>query len=141
VEAQVETIRSRGLYAGVHPAFLEEEPRIADCIRAATGSRVVVVPFFMSDGLHVVEDIPVLLGEPREQVESRHRAGQPTWQNPANRNGKQVWYAGAVGSHPSIVNLIEQRALDAVGAVPAASTERATATVGGETALPPGQGG
>ena len=39
-----------------------EEPQIADCWRIAKTRNLVLVPYFISDGLHVSEDIPVLLG-------------------------------------------------------------------------------
>ncbi|MFO1512662.1 MAG: CbiX/SirB N-terminal domain-containing protein [Verrucomicrobiota bacterium] len=42
----------------------------------STTRNAVVVPFFISDGLHTVEDIPVLLGEPERIVKERLAAGQ-----------------------------------------------------------------
>ena len=63
MERQVELIRAMNLYGGVHAIFLEENPRIAECYRLARTKNLVVVPFFISDGLHTQEDIPVLLGE------------------------------------------------------------------------------
>jgi sirohydrochlorin cobaltochelatase len=56
-------IRARKIYAEVHAIFLEESPRISDCYSLAQTKNLVVVPFFISDGLHTQEDIPVLLGE------------------------------------------------------------------------------
>ena len=41
---------------------MEEEPLISKWDEYATQPNVVVVPFFISDGLHSYEDIPVLLG-------------------------------------------------------------------------------
>ena len=64
IERQVERIRDLGIYAEVHPAFMEEDPRIGDCYQLARAKNIVMVPFFISDGLHSFEDIPVLLGEP-----------------------------------------------------------------------------
>lgn len=69
IERQVELIRAQGLYAEVHPVFMEEEPRIGDCWRMAAARKLVVVPFFISDGLHSYEDIPVMLGEPAAVVQ------------------------------------------------------------------------
>jgi len=64
IERQVELIRAQALYAEVHPLFMEEEPRIGDCYAMAATRNLVVVPFFISDGLHSNEDIPVMLGRP-----------------------------------------------------------------------------
>ena len=114
VDREVNHIRALELYAEVRPAFMEETPRIADCLLAAASRHVVLVPFFMSDGLHVVEDIPVLLGEPRPQVAARQRSGQATWRNPTERSGKLVWYAPGLGSEPLMAELILERARDAL---------------------------
>jgi sirohydrochlorin cobaltochelatase len=73
----------------------------------------VVVPFFISDGLHAVEDIPVLLGEPTELVKERLAASQPAWRNPTEKNGKRVWYSSAIGSEPLLAEVILQRAREA----------------------------
>jgi sirohydrochlorin ferrochelatase len=42
----------------------------------------VLVPFFVSDGLHVAEDIPVLLGEAPDRVRERLAAGLPACELP-----------------------------------------------------------
>lgn len=78
IEHQVELIAGRGIYAGVHPAFMEEEPRIGDCYQVARAPNIVMVPFFISDGLHSYEDIPVMLGEEESIVRDRLRQGRPT---------------------------------------------------------------
>jgi sirohydrochlorin cobaltochelatase len=106
IEQQVESIRARNLFAEVQPCFMEEAPRIADIPQLAVTKKVVMVPFFISDGLHVTEDIPVLLGEPEAIVQKRLAAGQPTWRNPTERNGKLIWYAPAVGSDPGMAEVI-----------------------------------
>ena len=113
VEAQVDTIRRRGEYAEVHPAFMEEAPFIADCLRVAQARNVIGVPFFVSDGLHVVEDIPVLLGESEEAVQARLKASVPTWRNPTERHSKRIWYAPGLGLEPLLAEVIFQRAREA----------------------------
>ena len=110
---QAELIRAQKLYAGVHDIFMEEEPRIGDCYALAQTKNVVVVPFFISDGLHVVEDIPVLLGELERVVKERHAAGQPTWRNPTEKHGKLVWYSPAVGTEPHMADVILERVCEA----------------------------
>lgn len=109
IERQVELIRGRKMFAEVHPAFLEESPRIADIPQFVQAQRIVVVPFFMSDGLHVCEDIPVLLGEDKEVVETRLQAGEWPWKNPTERNGKTIFYARGVGSEKGIAEVILER--------------------------------
>ena len=114
VERQAALIRSRNLYAAVHAVFMEEDPRIADCVALAKTRGVVVVPFFISDGLHVAEDIPVLLGEPAAVVRKRLAANQPTWRNPTEKHGKMIWYGRAVGTEPGFAEVILERAREAV---------------------------
>jgi sirohydrochlorin cobaltochelatase len=113
IERQVELIRARGVYAEVHPAFMEEEPRIGECYQLARARNIVMVPFFISDGLHSYEDIPVMLGEPEREVQERFRRGEPTWRNPTEKNGKRVWYAPSIGNEPHIADVILERVREA----------------------------
>lgn len=113
IERQVELIRARGEYAEVHPVFMEEEPRIGDCWRMAQARNLVMVPFFISDGLHSYEDIPVMLGEPAAVVQERLRSGQPTWRNPTEKHGKRLWYAPSLGSEPLLAEVIVERVREA----------------------------
>ena len=113
IERQAELIRAKNTYAGVHDIFMEEEPRIGDCYAIAQTRNIVVVPFFISDGLHTAEDIPVLLGEPKRLVKERHAAGQPTWRNPTEKHGKLVWYSPSVGTEPLLADVILERAREA----------------------------
>jgi sirohydrochlorin cobaltochelatase len=114
IERQVELIRALNRYAGVQAIFMEELPRIADCCQLARTKNLVVVPFFISDGLHTQEDIPVMLGEAKPVVEQRLAAGQPPWRNPTEKNGKLVWYSPAVGSDPRLADVILERVMEAV---------------------------
>lgn len=109
IERQVELIRAQGEYAEVHAVFMEEVPRIQDCWRMATARNLVVVPFFISDGLHSFEDIPVMLGEPAAVVQERLRAGQPTWRNPTGRQAQRLWYAASIGGEPLLAEVILER--------------------------------
>ena len=113
IEQQVELIRAQNLYADVRAVFMEEEPRIAGCQASAHTRNVVLVPFFISDGLHVMEDIPVLLGEPERIVKERLAAAQPTWRNPSEKQGKLTWYSAAVGSEPLLAELVLERVREA----------------------------
>src|ERR1700728_672302 len=115
IERQVELIRAQNIYAAVHAIFMEEAPRIADCYQIAPSRNLVVVPFCISDGLHAVEDIPVLLGEAERIVKQRLAAGQPTWRNPTEKNGKLVWYSLSVGTEPLMADVILERVKEAAG--------------------------
>jgi sirohydrochlorin cobaltochelatase len=112
IERQVERISQMNLYSSVHAVFMEEAPRIEECYSLATSSNIVMVPFFISDGLHSYEDIPVMLGEAEEQVRKRYQAGQPTWRNPTEKRGHRVWYSASIGNEPQIADVILERARD-----------------------------
>jgi len=109
IERQAELIRAMNIYAEVHPVFMEEEPRVSDCYRMAAAKNLVMVPFFISDGLHSYEDIPVMLGEARGAVQERLKNGQPTWCNPTERQGKRLWYAASIGSEPLMADVIMEQ--------------------------------
>lgn len=113
IERQVELIQGMKTYSAVHPVFMEEEPRIADCYTVAQTKNIVMVPFFISDGLHSYEDIPVMLGESARVVQERYKGGQPTWRNPTEKHGKRVWYAASIGNEPNIANVIMERVREA----------------------------
>lgn len=109
IERQVEIIRGKNIYAEVHPSFMEEEPRIGECYRMAATRNIVMVPFFVSDGLHSYEDIPEMLGEPKRVVQERMKNHQPTWRNPTERQEKLVWYSPSIGNEPHIADVILER--------------------------------
>lgn len=113
IERQVELIRARNIYAEVHSVFMEEAPRIGECYQLAQKKNLVMVPFFISDGLHSFEDIPVMLGETEKTVQARLKAGQPTWRNPTEKNQKRVWYTASIGNEPHLPEVILQRVREA----------------------------
>jgi sirohydrochlorin cobaltochelatase len=113
IERQVDLIRAKNIYGDVHAIFIEEPPVIADCYKLATKKNIIVVPFFISDGMHTVEDIPAMLGEPKRIIEERMKIGQPTWRNPTEKNEKRVWYTKSIGTEPHIADVILQRVQEA----------------------------
>jgi sirohydrochlorin cobaltochelatase len=115
IERQVEIIRRRGEYQEVHAVFMEEEPRIGDCYSMTEARNIVMVPFFISDGLHSYEDIPVMLGEPERIVKKRYAEKQPTWRNPTEKKGKLLWYTQSIGNEPHIADVILERVREAAG--------------------------
>lgn len=105
-EREVDRIRELGRFASVHAVYLEETPRIEEVYSLATTRNIVVAPYFLSEGLHVQEHVPVLLGERQETVRERLRAGRPPWRNPTERKGSLVWYARSLGSEPMLAEVI-----------------------------------
>jgi sirohydrochlorin cobaltochelatase len=119
IEHQADLIRAAGHYASCHAVFMEEAPRIGECYELAKAKNIVMVPFFISDGLHSYEDIPVMLGEAEVRVKERLAHGQPTWRNPTERAGKRVWYAPSIGTEPGLADVILDRVRDMVSGPPA----------------------
>jgi len=109
IERQAQLIAEQGDYDAVHAVFMEEDPKIAACYELSRTKNLVMVPFFISDGLHSYEDIPEMLGEPSRLVQERLSKGQPTWRNPTEKRGKRLWYTKSVGSEPHIPDVIMQR--------------------------------
>ena len=113
IERQVDLLRKSGPYAEVHGVFLEETPAIDEVWSLSNCRQLVLVPFFISDGLHTREDIPRMLGETETRIRERLKMGKPTWNNPTARDGKRLWYAGAVGTEPLLADVILQRVREA----------------------------
>ena len=59
---QAARIRARNTYGEVISSYMEEPPLIADWQKISHQPNVVIVPFFIADGLHSYQDIPVLIG-------------------------------------------------------------------------------
>jgi sirohydrochlorin cobaltochelatase len=79
---EAEKIRALGKFAEVLNVYMEEQPLVSNWLKLTKTPNVVVVPFFISDGLHSYEDIPVLLGiasrhSKRSEAESRNPAPKP----------------------------------------------------------------
>jgi sirohydrochlorin cobaltochelatase len=106
IDQEVERIRGLKRFAMVQAVFMEEPPLIPEVYALSITPHAVVVPFFVSEGLHVSEDIPVLLGEPAAKVKQRLAANRPTWRNPTERKDRLVWYGQAVGTHPGMTEVI-----------------------------------
>ena len=63
IQDQVRLIREGGYgFAEVVDSYMEQAPLVAEWDQLTTSPNVVVVPFFIADGLHSYQDIPVLLG-------------------------------------------------------------------------------
>ena len=102
---EVERIRATDRYAEVFNAYMEEEPFIAQWDQIGTQPHVVVVPFFIADGLHSYQDIPVLLGiEPEPGAAASER--KVFRRNPFFIRGRTLHYASAIGTEPLFADLI-----------------------------------
>lgn len=117
VRSQVAKISERGLYAEVLPAYMEEAPLISEWDSLASQPHVVVVPFFVSDGLHSYQDIPVLLGMSAETGPAASQSAVFR-HNPYHLRGRTLFYSGAIGADPRFADVI----LDQVWAVAASTT-------------------
>ena len=115
---QVAKIGALGRYAAVQAAYMEEPPLISEWARLTKTRNVVVVPFFISDGLHSYQDIPVLLGiEPAPTAAASQR--ELFRRNPHRLHDRDVYYTSAIGTAPRFADIIvgqaaffDQTALD-----------------------------
>lgn len=105
VREQARRIAARGEFAEVLGAFIEEEPFVKDWRKMARQPNVVVVPFFVSDGLHSFQEIPVLLGiEPAgTQPAGKNEVFR---HNPYHLDGRALYYSGAIGTAEGFAGLI-----------------------------------
>jgi sirohydrochlorin cobaltochelatase len=107
VHQQVAAIRQLGKFAEVQPAFMEEEPTHKTILSRAGFEKVLIIPFFISDGPHSRRDIPADIGLARRGEE---------WKNPVILGGKMIWYTRSVGSDPRMVDVILERVKQAEAA-------------------------
>ena len=123
---EAEKIRALGEFAAVLNIYMEESPLVSDWRKLTETRNVVVVPFFISDGLHSYEDIPVLLGIPSDPVaeplgsvtrsldsardDIASARGQIFRGNPYTINGRSLFYAPSIGTDPGFADIIIQQA-------------------------------
>lgn len=112
IRDQVDQILAAGAgYAAVLDAYMEEQPFIAEWDQLAATPNVVVVPFFISDGLHSYQDIPVLLGiEPEVGPAASQR--EVFRHNPHHLRGKTLFYSSAIGTERLIADVILDQVRD-----------------------------
>jgi sirohydrochlorin cobaltochelatase len=137
---EAERIRALSKYATVLNVYMEEPPLVSDWRKLTKTENVIVVPFFISDGLHSYEDIPRLLGitschPERSKAKSKDpaelsfrfttgslgsarddRAGHSREifrHNPYIIDGRSLFYAPSIGTDPGFVDVILEQALNA----------------------------
>lgn len=109
---EVARISERGEFAAVMNVYMEEAPLVSDWQTLTSTPNVIVVPFFISDGLHSYQDIPVLLGIEKElppSASERARAGEVFQQNPRIIGGRRLYYASAIGTGAEFADLIVEQ--------------------------------
>jgi sirohydrochlorin cobaltochelatase len=134
---EAEKIRALGKYAAVLNVYMEEAPLVSDWRELTETPNVVVVPFFISDGLHSYEDIPRLLGiasshSERSEAQSSNpavkilgvvtgsldcarddsvAAGREIFHaNPYSIDDRQLFYAPSIGTDPGVADIIIEQA-------------------------------
>ena len=126
---EAERIRRLGRYANVLNVYMEEFPLVSDWRVLTNTPNVVVVPFFISDGLHSYEDIPVMLGIADEKVASleppadkskrslgfarddAQRAAQSVFRRgPYKIDNRSLFYASSIGTDPRVADIIVEQA-------------------------------
>jgi len=126
---EAEKIRALGKYAAVLNVYMEEAPLVSDWRTLTKTPNVVVVPFFISDGLHSYEDIPKLVGikEGRSPdrpggLETAAPCGRPGSRpslkeifrrNPYHIDNRSLFYAPSIGTDPGFADIILEQALNA----------------------------
>jgi sirohydrochlorin cobaltochelatase len=110
---ETEKILALGKYAAVLNVYMEEAPLVSEWRKLTRTPNVVVVPFFISDGLHSYEDIPVLLGivNGKTATSSRAAHGEVFGRNPYKIDSRFLFYAPSIGTDPGFADvIIEQTA-------------------------------
>ena len=102
LDSLAEAIRGGGLFGHVQAAFLELcEPSIVAggvrCVEAGAG-RVVLLPYFLSAGVHVVDDLTAA----RNELAARFTS-------------VEFLLAEPLGRHPLLTEIVLKRAAEALG--------------------------
>jgi sirohydrochlorin cobaltochelatase len=130
---EAEKIRRLGKFAEVLNVYMEEPPLVSDWRKLTKTRNLVVVPFFISDGLHSYEDIPRLIGIPkchpeRSEAKSKGPAVKPLDNftgsldsarddvgssgrnifrgDPYKIDGRSLFYAPSIGTEPGFADII-----------------------------------
>ena len=106
IQDQVSLIRGGHYgFAQVIDTYMEEAPFVAEWAKLTTSPDVVIVPFFIADGLHSFQDIPVLLGM-REEIGAALSESGVFHHNPHQLQGRLLYYSGAIGTEPHMADVI-----------------------------------
>jgi sirohydrochlorin cobaltochelatase len=110
---EAEKIRGLGKFAAVLNVYMEEPPLVSDWRKLTKTRNVVVVPFFISDGLHSYQDIPRLIGIAQgTSTTSGTVRGEIFRGNPYRVDGRSLFYAPSIGTDPGFAEIIVEQALN-----------------------------
>ena len=103
-------------------AYMEEAHLIAGWDTLTTAPNVIVVPFFIADGLHSFQDIPVLLGI-EDEITAAASEVSVFKQNPHTLRHRRLYYSSAIGTEPMLADVIldQVEAFDLSNPAPAVS--------------------
>ena len=87
-------MRALGEFAEAVTVFMDQSPGMDEVFAITSAPEVVVVPVFVADGWHAGQTIPDELGG-------------------LTGGGRRLRYAAAVGTHPSVADVILELAEDA----------------------------
>jgi sirohydrochlorin cobaltochelatase len=109
---EAEKIRAMGRFAAVLNVYMEEPPLVSDWRKLTRTRNAIVVPFFISDGLHSYEDIPRLIGIANgRSTATLHRVrGAIFQQNPYKIDDRLLFYAPSIGTDPGFADIIIEQA-------------------------------
>ena len=119
---EAEKIRALRKFAQVLNVYMEEPPLVSEWRTLTKTTNVVVVPFFISDGLHSYEDIPRLIGIVVAAGVDRDRpgsappatvSGQIFRHNPYSIDGRSLFYAPSIGTDSGFADIIVEQASNA----------------------------
>lgn len=107
IKDQVELIKTLPdcHFADVHDTYMEEPPFIADWAKMTQTPNAIVVPFFIADGLHSYQDIPVMLGFEKDEGLAASQK-EVFRRNPYHLQEKTLYYSAAIGTDPLIADVI-----------------------------------
>ncbi len=117
---EAEKIRALGKYSAALNVYMEEPPLVSNWRKLTDTPNVIVVPFFISDGLHSYEDIPRLLGIVVAGIDDAGSLGSPPpattghgeifRHNPHKIENRSLFYAPSIGTDPGFVDIIIEQA-------------------------------
>jgi sirohydrochlorin cobaltochelatase len=107
IRDQVELIQTlpENRFASVQDTYMEEAPLISEWDQLAETPNVIVVPFFIADGLHSYQDIPVMLGFEKEEGKAASQK-EVFRRNPYQLRDKTLYYSAAIGAEPLMADVI-----------------------------------
>ena len=94
-EQLAETLRRRRVAGEIVAAFLDDDPPLEEALARVRLGTVLVLPFLIGGGAHVLEDIPRRLGLPEDGDPRRGRVA-----------GRLVLVDDAVGSYPGLEDIV-----------------------------------